>query len=283
MPAAVWRAAAYVFGGASGEEERAEVLKIDAGGRATEVARMPQAMRAHQAIVVGDAVYLLGGFVGGTTLADVFRMDLSTWKVERLAPMPRESAWFTATSLDRKIYVVGGFAGAEYWEDIAVYDVDTNRWESHKGAFAHPLFPNQRIGSNTAVGYKGRIHSFGGADTFDPARMRANALSASATYAPEAQKWDGLPSQAVAREGLVAARDGDFAYLVGGMTAVPEEASRLVERVDLRTGKVEPFAQLVIGRVAPGVAVLDGKLLVIGGVVDPPFGMAVDIESVELV
>lgn len=282
MPAISANGAAYVFGGASGEDVEAVILRVGGDGVVSEAAAMPRAMRAHQAVVVDDAVYILGGFVRGETIADVFRMNLSTWKVDKLAPMPRESAWFTATALDRKIYVVGGFAGPDYWNEIAIYDVDTNRWETHKCAFEHPLFPKKRIGSNSAVAYEGKIVSFGGADTFDSTRMRANALSASASYSPAGREWAALSGQAVAREGLVAARDGHYAYLVGGMTAEPEETSKLIEHVDLRSGRIERFAQLTIGRVAPGVAVVGRELLVIGGVIDPPFGMTADVEAVNL-
>lgn len=282
MPAVAARGASYVLGGALGEECSDTIYRVETSGAVSPVARMPVAMRAHQAVVIQDIIYVFGGFTNQTR-ADVFRLDLYDWHVTPLASMPRPAAWFTVSTIDKKVYVVGGFAGPDdYWNSIAVFDVRLNRWKSFDHSFDHPLFPRKRLGSNAAISNKGRIISFGGADTFDTTRMRANALSSAAEFEPSTASWRPLLIDIVPREGLVAVRNERFAYLIGGMTEIPEGPSGLVERVDMETGQKELFASLATPRVAPGVTIIGDTLFVIGGVVNPPFEMTADIEAIDL-
>jgi hypothetical protein len=283
MPALASGGAAYVFGGGSGQDLHDEILRVETDGRVEQAGRMPVALRGHQAVAVDDrSVYLLGGFADGTR-ADVVRLDPDGWRATPVAPMPHGSAWFAATAVGRAIYVVGGFSIPQgYWTDMAVYDVDADRWETVKEPFPTTLFPRGRLGSNAVVALEGRLLSFGGADQFDPERTRANALDVCAEYDLSQGRWRRAKGGIQAREGLVAARSGDAAYLVGGMPETSDEPSSLVERIDLGSGQVAPFGRLASGRVTPAVAAVGGRLLVIGGVTQPPFGMTADIESFDL-
>jgi hypothetical protein len=284
MPAVEIQGVTYVLGGGAGHELRDEILRVEADGRVAEVGRMPVGLRGHQAIAMGDAVYVLGGFAEGTR-ADVFRLDVNGWRATPLSPMPRGAAWFSATPVGRRIYVVGGFSIPEgYWSDMAVYDVDADRWELLESSFSNSkaVFPRGRLGSNAAIGVAGKLLSFGGADQFDEARTRANALGICAEFDLATRQWRPLSGKIEPREGLVAARAGQVAYLVGGMPEASETPVALVERVDLETGQVTEFGRLAIPRLTPAVSIANGRLLVIGGVTRPPFEVTAEIEAFDL-
>jgi hypothetical protein len=127
-----------------------------------------------------------------------------------------------------------------------------------------------------------RLLSFGGADQFDPERMRANALGMAAEYDARGKQWRPLKAKIQPREGLVAARTERAVYLVGGM---PEGADRpvdVVERFDLETGKVTPYGTLSTGLVTPAVSVVGRRMLVIGGVTNPPHEVTAEIQALDL-
>lgn len=282
MPAVARGDAAFVFGGGSGQELRDEILKVDLEGRVEQVGQMPLALRGHQAAAVDDSVFLLGGFADGTR-ADVWRLDMRDWTATPVQPMPRESAWFSVTVVGRRIYVVGGFAIPQgYSTDISVYDVGGDRWETVTTNFPKEVFPRGCLGGNAVLGLEGRLLTFGGADQFDPVRTRANALDVCAEYRLDDKQWRPLAGRIQAREGLVAAQAGQAAYLVGGMPESSETPVALVERVDLETGQVTQFGTLSNGLTVPAAAVVNKRLLVIGGVTQPPFEMTANIEAFDI-
>ena len=282
MPAVARDNAAFVFGGGSGQEMRDEILKIDFDGQVEQVGQLPLPLRGHQAVAVDDSVFLLGGFADGTR-ADVWRLNMRDWTAKPVQPMPRESAWFSVTVVGRRIYVVGGFAIPQgYWTDMAVYDIDGDRWETSSTSFPKELFPRGCLGSNAALGLEGRLLTFGGADQFDPVRTRANALDICAEYRLDDKQWRPLVGRIEAREGLVAAQEGSSAFLVGGMPESSEAPLALVERVDLETGKVTQFGTLSSGVTVPAVAIVNKRLLIIGGVTQPPFEMTDRIEAFDI-
>lgn len=282
MPGVVHGDALLVLGGASGMENRDEILAVSADGTVREVGRLPEPLRGHQAVRIGSAAIVIGGFTG-ETVATGFRLDLESFASRPIAPMPRGSAWFTAAESGGRIYVVGGFSIPEgYWPDIAVYDPQADRWEVVEDGFRDGPFPKAILGSNTVVAAGERILSFGGADTFDGGTMRANALDAAAAFDPATRSWTALPAGMEPREGLVGVTHGDKAYLVGGMRNAPEHSSPLVEEVDLATGSVTPFATLKEGRTAAACGVLGTTLVVAGGVTEGVANMTGTIEAISL-
>lgn len=85
-----------------------------------------------------------------------------------------------------------------------------------------------------------------------------------------------------ARFAAAAAVDGDFIYVVGGANSAGTRL-REIERIDLRTGQSEPFAELVRGRRNHRAVVYDHRLYVLGGYAetnwptDDPFESYVEI------
>lgn len=271
-----------VLGGASGMENRDEILAVDATARVREVGRLPEPLRGHQAVRIGASAFVMGGFTG-ETVSTGFRLDLESFAAEPIAPMPHGSAWFTAAELGGWINVVGGFTIPEgYWSDIAIYDPAGDRWDVIEDGFQGEIFPKGILGSNTVVAAGERLLSSGGADTFDGGTMRANALAVAAAFDPVSRSWSTLPARMEAREGLVSVAHSGKAYLVGGMRNSPEHSSPLVEEVDLATGAVLPFATLNVGRTAAPCGVLGNMLVITGGVTKGVETMTDTIEAIAL-
>jgi hypothetical protein len=279
MPGVSHEGALLMFGGASGMDNRDEILKVETSGSISEVGRLPRPCRGHQAVKVGQHVYILGGFAEGT-LNDAYRLDLRNFKAEPVAPMPRDAAWFTAVLAGGRIFVVGGFSIPDgYWAEIAVYDPAKDEW-SLKKSFPDHVFPKAVLGSNAAVAVGDRILSVGGADTFDAASMRANSLGICALFDPKTEQWQRLPASVEPREGLVPVSYGERAFLIGGMLNPPAHASDLIDVVETDSLSTTPFARLNEGRAAAACGVVDGQLLVAGGVTEGIASMTDSIESV---
>jgi N-acetylneuraminic acid mutarotase len=272
----------YIFGGASGEELRNEIFRINRRGVVESIGRMPIAMRGHQAVLKGRDVYIMGGF-SGVTSAEVFRWNVATGKTDRVAPMPQDAAWFTAVYTGKKILVVGGFSIPDgYWKHMAEYDTICDRWELVENAFPRKIFKNERIGSNSAVVHNRVVYSFGGADVFDARTMRANALSTIASFDLGSRNWTSMNASLEAREGLVSVRHGNDAYVVGGIGDTAENPSASIDKVALASGKITDFASLNVPRIAPAIGIVEGRLIVAGGVTKPLFEMTNSIEIVDV-
>jgi hypothetical protein len=281
MPGVTHEGALLLLGGGSGAETRDDILRVDAAGDARAVGRLPRPCRGHQAVRIGDAAYVLGGFADGT-LSEAYRLDLRTFRSEPIAPLPREAAWFAAVELGGRIFVVGGFSIPEgYWEEIAIYDPEHDRW-SVGARFPAGVFPKAALGSNAVAAVGRRILSFGGADTFDTDTMRANALGLCAAFDPATGAWARLPAVVEPRESLVLVAEAGRLFLIGGMLNPPAHASDLIEMVDTRTMAVTPFARLREGRAAPGCGIVSGRLLIAGGVTQGVFAMTDAIEAVAI-
>jgi hypothetical protein len=281
LPGLAWQEAMVLFGGGSGEEVRDTVLVLDPeDGVCRRMGSLPYAARGHQVVEAGGAVYLLGGY-DGRTRDDLWRLELGTGKAERLRPIPDPTAWFAATAHQGMIAVVGGFGiPGGYLNRISLYHPDTDSWASVEDAFPASLFPKSSVGANAVVGQGREIWSFGGADAFDVARSRSNALATAARWRSDAG-WERLPGVMEPREGLTVVSAGDAAFLVGGMPEAAEP-SRTIERVDLESGMIAAVGQLALGRVAPAVALLSGRIFVAGGVVEPLYGMTATVECFTL-
>lgn len=283
MPAVVWRKGLYVFGGASGDEVRQDILRIDGTGHNVEkIGSMPFKSRGHCAVLQGDQVFLLGGFEEGT-LCHAYCYDMISGNSERLPDMPMASAWFSAVVQGRKLYVMGGFSiPSGYWKDMVIYDVDKKQWETVEDCFPQEIFPQRLLGSNSSLTIGGHIISFGGADSFDKSSMRANPLNVVASFNPSSQHWRGIECEIDPREGLVGLTQGKDVYLVGGASIGEMHRYPFIDKLDLEKGKAERFAKMTQGRTGAACGIIDDHLLIAGGVIGAVNEMTDRIERVRL-
>jgi N-acetylneuraminic acid mutarotase len=103
--------AIYVFGGVatvSGADTRS-IQKIDpASGQITVVGQLPAALSHASAVVLGDQVLVLGGFVSNQLTAQVLRFDPRTAAITDAGSLPAPVSDGAAVTVGDTAYLVGG-------------------------------------------------------------------------------------------------------------------------------------------------------------------------------
>jgi N-acetylneuraminic acid mutarotase len=229
-------------------------------------------------VKVGSRFYLLGG--RRIQPVDIFDPATGAWT--KGAPPPIELHHFQALEYERKLWVVGAMTGRYPTEPpvdvIYIYDPATDAWT--RG----PEIPaDRRRGGAGAVLHDGEIfvvagitngHTDGHVKWFD-------------AFNPKTGQWRKLPDAPRARDHFHAAVIDGKLYAAGGRTSsfatrqvfeltVPE-----VDVYDFKTGRwatLPPAANIPTPRAGSTAAVVNGKLLVIGGESAQPLAHA-DVEA----
>ena len=107
--------------------------------------RLPSKRRAHTACLYKSSIYVFGGGDGIRALNDIWRLDASdvnkmTWKLingpsstsssGKDVSKPKARGYHTANMVGSKLIIFGGSDGGECFNDVWVYDVDTNIWRA---------------------------------------------------------------------------------------------------------------------------------------------------------
>jgi N-acetylneuraminic acid mutarotase len=216
-------------------------------------------------VKVGDRFYLVGG--RNDRPVEIFDPVKAVWS--KAAMPPFEIHHFQALEYDRKVWVVGAMTGRYPAEppvpNIYIYDPAADTWT--RG----PEIPvDRRRGGAGAVLHQGEIYVVAG--------IRNGHTDGHVTwfdaYNPKTNTWRQLPDAPHARDHFHAAVIGDKLYAAGGRRSsfatnqtfqltVPE-----VDVYDFKTGRwttLPPTANIPTPRAGCTVAVIDGKLLVMGG------------------
>jgi N-acetylneuraminic acid mutarotase len=221
----------------------------------------PGAPHHHLALaVVGDTVYVLGGFVGilgtaqpFTPLAATWAFDGTSWSRRADAPFARGAA--TAQAIDGKIYVAGGgTAEPSALPRFDVYDPALDHWTSL------PAMPTAREHLASCV-LDGELLAIGGW------RNDKSVVATVEAYDPGRNAWQTLAPLATARGGLGAAVSGGVCFAIGGEEWSGPDPGTFADVQGLAStdGAWSDFVPLVHARHGVGVATLDGAVYVIGG------------------
>ncbi len=138
-------------------------------------------LNAPAAALIGERIYLLGGFntVTNVPSTQVLVYDLETRRWSDAAPLPAPRGGHAAVVLRGKIHVIGGGNSRSTIADHDVYDPATNRWTS-----AAPL--PRAEGSPAAVVVSGKLWSIGG-------RSGPSDFGFVDVYDPETDRWSAGP------------------------------------------------------------------------------------------
>lgn len=254
---------------------------------------------------VGKSVYAIGGSTGVpdadvTASAEALKLPArvpqpaAAWRLLPDAPTPR--LMMAGTVLNGKIWIAGGIRDGETLATVQTFDPATGAWQSQ------PDLPVP-LHHATAAAYRGEIVVIGGttdniADASNrvfvfrsgawaelPPLLHGRAAPAAAVVGdklvvvggqddkqlvPQTEVFDGtawtdaadLP---VPREHLAAVSDGQYVYAVGGRLLTADENSSAFERFDPATGTWETLPELPTPRGSYGAAVVDGRIVTVGG------------------
>jgi len=113
----------------------------------------------HSSSIIKDSLYIFGGWDGTKRLNDLFSLNTRTltWteiQVEGTAPSPR--AGMSLTNLNDKLLLFGGSGhSALCYDDLRIYDPETNVWEAMEVASKDDISvlkaPQARAGHSTTL------------------------------------------------------------------------------------------------------------------------------------
>jgi N-acetylneuraminic acid mutarotase len=233
------------------------------------------APRHHLAVtVVGDTIYVLGGFVGIIGSAQPFTPEASTWSFDgsnwtRLADAPRARGAATAQTIGGKIYVAGGaIAEPSALDDLSVYDPSTNSWTQL------PPMPTAREHLASCV-VGGQLVAIGG---WTDDKTVVDTVEA---YDPINNRWTELSPLLSARGGLGAGLVDGVCYAVGGERWDGPAPGTFwdVQGLGSLDGVWSVFAPMLAARHGIGVAVVDRTLYVVGGGPSRGNSYSIDVEA----
>ena len=249
----------YAIGGISGMSVLSSVEEYDPiADRWRFVAPLPEPLHHPAAAIVGDIVYVIGGYrtLNFDPTSVVYRYDprIDVWSRVASLPSPRGAA--AAASIDGRIYVAGGNPGGDA---LTSYDPLTDRW-----TILTPMPTAREHLAAAAVG--GRLYVAGG-------RTSRN-IDALEMYDSITDRWTSLSPLPTARSGIAAAAIGNRIYVFGGEgnPFSPAGVFEQNEVYDIATDTWRADAPMTIPRHGIGAAVVDGRIYIPGGAILQGFG-----------
>ena len=201
--------------------------------------RLPEPRSSHEAVVVGDIMYVFGGWDFGNgreewlgCISADLRAKKIQWKV--LPEMPADRRAFSITHDDRYIYVVGGMDDGGTLNDFDIYDTKKNEWA--RG----PQLPS-----------KGSLKGFGSAAGYAKGSVYVSDSSENLhRYDVSEEKWHvGNKLNKARFFHRMASFNGDL-YVIGG-TSMKSGAINSIEKIILNT-KPTARSEILNGNNWPG-------------------------------
>ncbi|TPX16799.1 uncharacterized protein E0L32_012364, partial [Thyridium curvatum] len=142
-----------IFGGGDGPAYYNDIYVLDTANYKWSRPRIvgdkiPSKRRAHTACLHKNGIYVFGGGDGVRALNDIWRLDVSdtskvSWKLisspspDKGSPpgtkdvlRPKARGYHTANMVGSKLIIFGGSDGGECFNDVWVYDVETQVWKN---------------------------------------------------------------------------------------------------------------------------------------------------------
>ena len=254
MPHAVIAGEIYVVGGLLQDRTATTLVQVynPASGKWRELAPMPFPMHHLGMAVVGEKLYVVGGYLDPTgrfSASDrVFEYDPVTDVWAEKARKPSLSGAHTAVAFRDRIYVFGG-ARFGPQPSVDIYHPATDTWTT--GA---PM-PTAREHLSAAL-VDSLIYVVGGRV------IGGGNTAAFEAYSPLSDSWRALAALPTPRGGLMAASANGKVYVLGGEFpgVFPEN-----EEYDPTTNTWRSVAPMSVPRHGAGTAVVGDTIFVIGG------------------
>jgi N-acetylneuraminic acid mutarotase len=241
-----------------------------AQGSWTMLAPMLHSQNEAVTVVIGERIYVMGGFTTGTNgpidRVQIYDVAKNAWSEG--TPLPEPVHHHGAALVGGKIYLVGGFhepfQTREPIDSTWVFDPATNHWDRRA-----PL-PSRR--GALVVGAIGNLVYAAGGEHRRPAGTPVpqgappayEPVTDFTVYDPQADRWSQLPAMKVARDHAFVGVINGRLYVVGGRDR-PKYDIVTVEEFDPGAGAWTERAPMPTGRSGGHATVLGGRLYVFGG------------------
>ncbi|MEZ6017362.1 MAG: Calx-beta domain-containing protein [Planctomycetota bacterium] len=214
----------YLIGGLYGGDGRVQIFD-PMTNQWTMGAQMPWAGGSCVTALIGGRIYVGGGIVGSSTVANfaVYDPALDSWT--SLGAMPLGVNHAAASTDGQRMYVFGGRQGANVpqvgFTNVQVFDPVAGTWQaSTSGQVA--AMPFGRGGTGKAVWYRGEFYVLGGEDP-------THTFGEVQAYNPATNTWRRDADMPTARHGIFPVLFQDRLFVIGGGLTAGPGASALVE------------------------------------------------------
>jgi N-acetylneuraminic acid mutarotase len=229
-------------------------------------AQLPVPVHHATAAVVGDRLFVIGGYTGGrvswTPLDSVYELIVARDVWEARSAMPTARGALAVAVVNGRIHALGGAADG-VTNAHEVYDPATNRWTR---ANAMPTARDHLA----AVAFQGRVWALGGRTSFMGEQFGNVEI-----YDPATDSWRTGPPLPSARGGLAAAALPDRILVFGG--EAPLRIFNATEMYEVAGDRWIAKEPMPTPRHGIGVAVIDGRVYVAAGGREP--GLAATIAN----
>ncbi len=209
---------------------------------------MPRPLSNVSSAVIGDAIYLPGGWDSApTAVLQIYAPATDRWTTGAALPMTLTSA--AVAELNGQLFVMGGSTTTAALDTCFRYDPAADRWATCGQLHRARMFAG-------AAGLNGRLYVVGGVDE------SGADLADVEEYDPATDRWTPKTPLRTARGGPGVAAAGGFLYVVGGGW---QSYLATAERYDPQADRWEVVDSLSVGRRTLGLAELDGRLYAVGG------------------
>lgn len=228
-----------------------------AAGRWNSIAPLPVGLHHAGAAVIGDRLYVAGGFTRSflsvwhpVSTLYVYDPDQDSWSEGPSMPTARGA--LAVAVLDGKLYAIGGYGESRNEGAVEAFDPETRRWSAKA-----PLpTPRDHLAAAAAAG---RLYAIAGRIERDYGQN----LGVTDVYDPAADRWTTGPPLPTPRSGMTAGVIADTIYILGG--EAPEGTFRHNEAFSPALGRWSTMAPMPTGRHGLGSAVLNDRLYVLSG------------------
>ena len=213
-------------------------------------AAMPSFIRNMGAAVVGDKIYVMGGYGRGIEVANanfVYDTIENTWLVKAKMPTPRTN--LAVVSLNNKIYALGGNTAMEINEG---YEPETDTWQN-----LAPL-PTPRMHINcSGAAIQDKIYIIGGLAKW------FTISDKNEVYDPSTDSWRECAPLPTPRQGAAVVSAQGKIFVIGGNGDYPPLLLRMtiVEAYDPLTDSWERKADIPEAGIPLGVVTANNQIL----------------------
>lgn len=214
---------------------------------------LPEPIQEFHGAVLNGRIYVAGGFIqGNVTSSQTWRFDPFTDSWERRADLPGPRHHMPLVAVGDSLFAVGGLTGTDFVAqgNLWMYTESADEWVARPG-------PPPR-GASAAAVLGGKIYLIGGYGTGVVGRDVD-------VYDPSTATWSRAAPLPVPLDHLEAAVVGGHLYAVCGRQFSVGSRFAVVQRYDPVENRWEVIAEAPTATAGHAVAVLNGRIHVLGG------------------
>lgn len=222
---------------------------------------MPTPRTEVTSAVIGNEIYVIGGFEEGSITSDVveiYNFVTNTWRIGYQLPIPLHHA--VAIGFEENIYVFGGYKNG--WITVnTTYIFNTENEEWKEG----PNMPRSKAAFTAQIINK-KIFTIGGSTTIiKEGRQIQAVLEINEYFDIESRVWQEVNPMPTPREHLASAQIDGKIFVFGGRSLTLETNTNINEVYDPSTNTWSQKASMIIKRGGIAGATIGKKVFVFGG------------------